>query len=101
MNEAIGVRFNKSFLNKIEKLSKEETLDRSSIIRKFVYLGYKNFIRKKAAEDYKKGKITISEAANRAETTIWEIERYLAEQGYKSDYSIEDLNEELRLLKKK
>ena len=98
MNEAIGVRFNNVFLKKIEKLSKEELLDRSSTIRKLVYLGYRNLIKKKVAEDYKKGKITISKAANRAEMTVWEMEKYLVEQGYKSDYSIEDLNEELELI---
>jgi len=98
MNEAIGVRFDNVFLKKIEKLSKEELLDRSSTIRKLVYLGYRNLIKKKVAEDYKKGKITISEAANRAEMTVWEMEKYLVEQGYKSDYSIEDLNEELELI---
>jgi len=98
MNEAIGVRFDNVFLKKIEKLSKEELLDRSSTIRKLVYLGYRDFIKKKVAEDYKKGKITISKAANRAEMTVWEMEKYLVEQGYKSDYSIEDLNEELELI---
>ena len=98
MNEAIGVRFNNVFLKKIEKLSKEELLDRSSTIRKLVYLGYRDLIKKKVAEDYKKGKITISEAANRAEMTVWEMEKYLVEQGYKSDYSIEDFNEELELI---
>ena len=34
MNEAIGIRLNEEFLKKIEVLSKEEVLDRSSILRK-------------------------------------------------------------------
>ena len=33
--------------------------------------------------------------------TIWEMERYLIEKGYKSDYSIDDLDKELKLLKNK
>ena len=36
MNEAIGIRLNEDFLKKIEVLSKEEVLDRSSILRKLV-----------------------------------------------------------------
>ena len=47
MAEAIGIRLDKNFLKKIEKLSKEEVLDRSSTIRKLVYLGYQNLIKKK------------------------------------------------------
>jgi len=98
MAEAIGVRLDKDFLKKIEKLGKEEILDRSSTIRKLVHLGYKNLIKKKAVQGYMQGKITMSEAANRAEITIWEMEQYLVEEGYKSSYSIEDLDKEIRLL---
>ncbi len=95
MGEAIGIRLDGNFLKKIEKLSKEEVIDRSSIIRKLILIGYDNLIKKKSAEDYVKGKITISEAAHKAEITVWEMEQYLVEQGYKSNYSIEDLEQEL------
>lgn len=98
MAEAIGIRLDKNFLKKIEKLSKEEVLDRSSTIRKLVYVGYQNIIKKKAMQEYTRGKITISEAANMAEITIWEMEQYLVEQGYKSSYSIEDLEKEIKLI---
>ena len=98
MNEAIGIRLEKDMLNKIQKLGKSEALDRSTILRKLILLGYKDLIKINAAEDYIKGKITLSEAAHVAEITIWEMERFLVEQGFKSDYSLEDLKNELRLL---
>ena len=47
---------------------------------------------------YKKGKITLSEAANRANLTLWEMEKFLVDRGYKSEYSIEDLEKEMMLL---
>lgn len=96
MGEAIGIRLDESFLKKIEELGKEEILDRSSTIRKLVYMGYVSLIKKKSAEDYIKGRITMSEAARRAEISVWEMEKYLVEQGYKSEYSAEDLNKELK-----
>ena len=98
MAEAIGIRLDKEFLKKIEKLSKEEVLDRSSTIRKLVHVGYQNIIKNKAMQEYTRGKITISEAADMAEITIWEMEQYLVEQGYKSSYSIDDLEEEINLI---
>jgi len=58
-------------------------------------------IKEKAAEAYKEGKITISEAAQQASLTIWEMEEYLVDKGYKSDYSIDDLEKEILLLSKK
>jgi len=100
MSEAIGVRIDEEFLKKIDKISKDEVLDRSNTIRKLMYLGYKDFIMMKAAEDYLKGKVTMTEAASSAEVTVWEMELHLVEkQGYKSSYSIQDLDDELKLIK--
>lgn len=98
MSEAIGIRLDDDFLKKIEKLSKDEVTDRSTTIRRLLKVGYENTIKQKAAENYIKGKITLSKAAELSELTIWEMEKYLVEKGYKSDYSIEDLKEELELI---
>ncbi len=100
MGQAIGVRLPKEVLKNIERLSKEEMEDRSTVIRKLVLMGYKDFMQKKAAEKYLKGKITFSEAAHQAGLTIWEMEKYLVEQGFRSSYSIEDLKKEMKILEK-
>ena len=98
MSEAIGIRLPKDILKAIQKLSKEELEDRSTIIRKLVMIGYKDVIKKKAAENYIKGKITISEAAHQADLTIFEMEEYLVKQGFVSSYSVEDFEKELRTI---
>jgi|SRR3989344_4010087 len=96
--EPIGIRLEKAMLKKIQKLEKQESLDRSTILRKLIFIGYKFMIKKQAAEDYTKSKITLSEAARRAELTLWEMEQFLIEEGFKSSYSIEDLQNELKTL---
>ena len=52
-----------------------------------------------AAKIYIAGEITLSEATHRTETTLWEMEKFLVENGFKSNYSIEDLQAELEKLK--
>ena len=99
MNRAIGIRLETEFLKKIQKLEREESLDRSSILRKLIIIGYSNLIKKKSAEEYMKGKITMSEAAHRANITLWDMEQFLVENGFKSSYSIKDLEGELKSLK--
>ena len=99
MTKPVGIRFSKEFLEKIEKLSKEEMIDRSTIIRKLTILGYSELIKKKSAEKYNKGEVTFSQAAFRAGMTLFEFEEYLVSNGFKSDYSIEDLEQEIKLLK--
>lgn len=98
MAEAISIRLDKDMLKKISKLEKEEVLDRSTILRKLITICYADLIKKRVAEDYVKGKITLSEAAHRAELTVWEMEQFLIEQGFKSSYSLKDLKEELKTL---
>jgi len=101
MTEAIGIRFDESFLKKIEKLSRDEASDRSSILRKLIYLGYRDFIKQKALKEYLRERVSISKAAQMAEMSVWEMEKYLVEEGYKSSYSVEDLDEEMKLLSRK
>ena len=98
MTQAIGIRLPKEMLEKIEKISKKEVEDRSTIIRRLVLLGYLEFMKKKAAEEYVKGNITLSEAAHQAGLNLWEMEKYLVEQGFKSSYSMEDLEKEMEIL---
>ena len=100
MAEAIGIRLEDEFLKSVDKISKEESLDRSTMLRKLLILGFFDYIKHKAKEKYLAGKITLSEAAKMAGITIWEMQRYLVEEGYKSEYSIKDLEDDLRSLEK-
>ena len=91
---AVGIRVDTEFLKKIEKLGKEESIDRSTTMRMLLEQGYKSHMKKRAAEKYRQGKTTASAAAGEAGLTIWEFEQYLIANGYKSQYSVEDLKEE-------
>ena len=99
MSEAIGIRLEEDFLKKIEKLSKDEAIDRSTILRKLSLIGYKEFIKEKAAKDYMEEKMTISEAATLAGISIFDMEKYLINKGFVSKFSLEDLRKELELIR--
>ena len=101
MKESIGIRLPKDVLKQIDKLSKEEREDRSTIIRKLVLLGYSDLIKRRALEKYVKGKTTFSDAARQAGLTLWDMEVYMVENGVKSDYSLEDLDRETDILRNK
>jgi len=95
---AIGIRLPKDMLSQIEKLSHEAREDRSTVIRKLVMIGYADFIKERAAQQYLSGAITLSEAAHQADLTLWDMEQYLVGHGFKSSYSIDDLSSELTRL---
>ncbi|MDP2666383.1 MAG: UPF0175 family protein [Candidatus Diapherotrites archaeon] len=100
-SQAIGIRVEKDMLAKIDDMGKTEKVDRSTAIRMLLEEGYKAYLRRKAAEWYKAGKLTMSQAAMDAHISIWEMEQYLVRHGYKSQYSVEDMQQELGLLSKK
>ena len=98
---AIGIRLPNEVLKHIEQLSKEDMEDRSTVIRKLVIIGYSNLRKERAAASYRKGEVTLSEAAHRAGLSLWDMERYFVEQGSTSSYSTDDLEREIRLLGEK
>ncbi len=98
MAEVIALRIEPGLLNKIDKLSKEGSSDRSTVIRQLILNGYNELLKEKAAKLYLESKITISEAAGLSGFTILEMEHYLVDKGFKSEYSIEDLEKEIALL---
>ena len=100
MGEAIGIRIDKEFLSKIDKISKEEAVDRSTIIREMIKLGYRDFVLERVSRAYMEGKLTLSQAAKSAEVTLWDMEKYLVDKGFISSYSIYDLEKELKILEK-
>lgn len=99
--QAIGIRLDDKILGKVEAVGREERLDRSTTVRLLLEEGYKSYSKRKAIDDYKSGKLTMSKAAERAGITVWEMEQSLVSQGYKSQYSTIDFEEELQLLAKK
>lgn len=101
MDQPIGIRLPKDIIKKIENLSKKSSEDRSTILRKLIVAGYSEKIKEKSAEDYMGGRITLSEAASNADITIWEMEEYLISKGFKSQFSIDNLDKEMQLLNKK
>jgi ribonuclease P protein component len=99
MKDVIALRIGIELLKEIDKISKKLSADRSSVVRDLVKRGLKEMLKENSAEMYKEDKVTMSEAAHSAGFTLWEFEKYLVEKGYKSEYSIEDLEKELELLK--
>ena len=55
----------------------------------------------RAAQWYKEGKITFSEAAHRTGLTLWDMQHYLIDTGFRSEYSLDDLQKEMGLMKER
>ena|SRR3989338_9233226 len=98
MAEAIGIRIDPETMKKVDALTKEEFEDRSTVIRKLLRLGLQEASKERAARLYREGKITLTDAAHRADLTLWDFQHYLIDKGFTSSYSVADISEELKLI---
>lgn len=90
-NIPVGIRISKEMLEKIAEVEKEGQEDRSTVTRKLLSLGLKEYQKQKAIQSYKTGNSTFTKAAEIANVTTWEFQKMLIEAGITSNYSIEDL----------
>ncbi len=94
-NMPIGIRLPKKTLQMLLEIEEEEGEDRSTVARRMLFRGLAEYRKEKALQKYSGGKISISEAAKLAGLNLWEFEGFAVASGFKSSYSIEDLEREL------
>ena len=96
----IGVRIPEEILKELEESAKEGNIDKSTVIRRFISEGLREYKREKAARLYKERRVSIDGAAELAGLTVREMVDYLIKRVYKSSYSYEDLEKEMELFRK-
>ena len=94
----VGLRLPVDLLKALGEIEEEQSLDRSTVARQLIFRGLKGYRRDKAVLAYKSGKMAMSEASKLADMSIGEFEACLVREGYKSNYSLDDLQSELKIL---
>ena len=65
----------------LDKISKEEQIDRSAALRKILDIGLKEYMKRKAVGNYRRGKISIGKAAEESGVSIAEFYNILSNEG--------------------
>ena len=86
-----SVRLPKEIVEEIEKLSREEGVDKGTLIRKLIAESLKEYKIKKALELYREGKLTLWKAAEIAGITYSEALEELKKRNIPFKYNSEDL----------
>lgn len=80
MQKIVSVRMDKSYLDFVSSEASEEKVDKAKIFRDLIGKGRLQM----AIEQYKKGKISVGKAAEKAGITLGEMLDTLAELGIKN-----------------
>lgn len=69
----ISARIPRELEKEVEKLMREEHLEKSAALRKLLHLGLDNYRMDRALRGLRDGRFSVSKAANEAATTVWEL----------------------------
>jgi len=86
-----SVRLPKEMVEEIERLSKEEGIDKGTLIRKLISESLKEYKIKKVLELYREGKVSLWKAAEIAGITYREALEELKKRDIPFRYDLEDL----------
>ncbi|MGQ4873685.1 MAG: UPF0175 family protein [Promethearchaeia archaeon] len=101
MSKTISTRLDEKDVKKLEEIAKEESLDRSALIRKFLLQKIKEYEIKRMLTLYQKGIVSLQEAATQANITLYEMMEYVQKENIKPpDQSKEEILAEIEESKK-
>ncbi len=73
MRKSVSSRLEEEEVQILNQIAKEEHMDRSSLIRKFLLSQIEQFQMKKMADYYQKGTVSLQEAAYQAQVSIYQM----------------------------
>lgn len=90
-----SVRLPKEMVEEIEKLSKEEGMDKGTLIRKLISESLREYKIRKSLEMYRDGKVSLWKAAEIAGITYREALGELRKRNIPFRYGLEDLKSDI------
>ncbi|MBA7514480.1 hypothetical protein ES705_06510 [subsurface metagenome] len=101
MSKTISTRIDDEYVKKLEEIAKRENIDRSALIRKFILQMLKEYELKRMAELYRKGIVSLQEAATQAKLSLYEIMEYVQKENIQPpDQTKEEVLTEIEKSKK-
>ncbi|GAI74860.1 unnamed protein product [marine sediment metagenome] len=101
MTDVVSTRLKKEEIEELNKISAKERIDRSALMRKFLLAQISEYKMKDAGEIYRKGLISLAEAANLAKVSIYAMMEYVEHEKIQpTALTDEEMEEELIKAKK-
>lgn len=83
----------------IDEIAKKESMDRSTVIRRFLMKAVRDWLIERSLKGYEEGKLTLWQAAEKCSLTLWEMISEVKKRAVHVPYTLEDLKEDLKALK--
>ena len=101
MTDVVSIRLDEKEIEELNQISEKERIDRSSLIRKFLLTQIEEYRLKEESEKYRKGFVSLAEAAILAKVSIYKMMEYVEREKIQaSPLSNSEMEEELERSKK-
>lgn len=78
MTQIVTTRLPREIVLELDEVSRSEYVDRASLLRKMIIEHLREYILSQAAVGYRKGLLSLEEAAVKAKVSLWQMMDYLA-----------------------
>ncbi|MFQ6136944.1 MAG: UPF0175 family protein [Candidatus Hydrothermarchaeales archaeon] len=96
MPVTVTTRIEDKLARMIDEITKEEGMDRSTVIRRFLSKAVREWRVEKSLEAYEQGKITLWQAAKKCDLSLWEIIEEVRKREVHVPYTLENLKDDLK-----
>ncbi len=94
--KTLTTRVEDKLAKNIDQIAKEEGINRSTIIRRFLMASVKDWQIEKNLKEYEAGKQTIRQSAEKCGISLWEAIEEAKKRKIRAPYTSEELEEDMR-----
>ncbi|HEC40899.1 hypothetical protein LCGC14_1416500 [marine sediment metagenome] len=101
MTDVVSTRLDEKEIEELNEISERERIDRSSLIRKFLIAQIQEYRLKASGEKYRKGLVSLAEAATLAKVSIYKMMEYVEREKIQApSLTNHEMEEDLKRSKK-
>jgi metal-responsive CopG/Arc/MetJ family transcriptional regulator len=98
MAKTVTTRLGDEYVRKIDEMAARKGIDRSALLRSFFLCALKEYTIRDSLEDYKAGIVTLWEAAQRCNLSLWEMIQEVRRAHIHTSYDLKEFKKDLSAL---
>ena len=98
MAKTVTTRLEEKYVTKIDEMAAKKGIDRSALLRLFLVNSLRGQTIQDSLESYRSGTITLWEAAQHCNLTLWEMIKEIKKAHIHSNYDLNDLKKDFKAL---
>ena len=98
MPKTVTTRLDDKYVDKIDEMAARKGIDRSALLRLFLVNSLEEQTIRDSLEEYTSGAITLWEAAQHCNLSLWEMIKEIEKAHIYTNYDLNDLKKDLKKL---